>query len=480
MFMLYTGAPLMRGPALSSKLLLTPANKPGAFSQTRAHTARPSSPPPPPPSSPPPPLHSSSSSRQSSGRHYSWSEIAQEAFEWLFLLWALGLWYSLLDLWRGYIQATIDACTFIASVFYRGWDWLLGSKTTLRVLERTHARLQQRYEETDKDLKVLRGTLEEITRTAPKVDAFETEHEEMGEELQAVAALSKDATTLVSRVTEAKDRIDKEPQPATHDAIATLAALVESVKKLTEVGLEVSKIRWASLDYNKALAELRREVGDVKAQQELTAEQYAHLAALEHKLVHLLEKGHNNEVPVGVVIGVGLLGIGIWLHLWSKQSITFPSVEGLTLRVRTVTTVAEHKVRELQTELYDVRSKLWDDIRNARSESASDVRSIRSELAKVDRKVHQHYLEFIPVQAKLRAVELRAIDPVADRSRVNAVLGDVRDELGAVRQSQAQTQAEVGAVRNQQAALEGMFDKLEKQKIERRRKKEEMANRRLV
>ncbi|KAL7339183.1 hypothetical protein BJY59DRAFT_306828 [Rhodotorula toruloides] len=91
---LYTCAPLMRRPAVPSKLLLSMVGGPRGVFQTRSHTTGPASPPPPPPSSPPPPLHSSSSSRQSSGRHYSWSGIAKEAFEWLFLLWALGVWFS--------------------------------------------------------------------------------------------------------------------------------------------------------------------------------------------------------------------------------------------------------------------------------------------------------------------------------------------------------------------------------------------------
>ncbi|KAL7339184.1 putative microtubule-associated protein, partial [Rhodotorula toruloides] len=420
----------------------------------------------------------------------------------------------LLDLWRGYIQATRDAYTFIASVFYRGWDWLLGSKTTLRVLERTHARLQQRHEKTNKELKVLRSTLEEITRVATKVDALEKEHEEMGKELQAVAALSKDATTLVSRVTEAKDSTDKEPQPATHDTVATLAALVESVKKassdqdnlfnkvhgieedarkhtrqLADVGLEVSKIRWASFDYNKALTELRRQVADVKAHQDLTAEQYAHLDAVEQKLVDLLEKGtlkrfnssgstssrsSDLDLPLGVVIGIGLLETGIWLHLW-------------------ITTVAENRVSELRTELDDVRSKLRDNIRDVnskiwkeshelRSDLADNVRSVRSELAKIGRQVHEHYLEFIPIQHRVRSVRLSPGDDTETEVR----LAGLQREVQAVKWAQVevpalkQQLAEVPALKHQVVALQARLDKLEKQKMERRRKKEEMANRRLV
>lgn len=107
----------------------------------------------------------------------------------------------------------------------------------------------------------------------------------------------------------------------------------------------------------------------------------------------------------------------------------------------------EHKVGEVRTELYDVRRKLRDDVRE------------------VDNKVHKHYLEFLPIQydhQKLKGVRSSAVDK-----------WDMDDALMRLR-------CEVGAVRHQQAALEGMFDKLEKQKLERRRKKEEMANRRLV
>ncbi|BGO93782.1 hypothetical protein NBRC10512_004571 [Rhodotorula toruloides] len=180
------------------------------------------------------------------------------------------------------------------------------------------------------------------------------------------------------------------------------------------------------------------------------------------------------DLPLGVVIGIGLLETGIWLHLW-------------------ITTVAENRVSELRTELDDVRSKLRDNIRDVnskiwkeshelRSDLADNVRSVRSELAKIGRQVHEHYLEFIPIQHRVRSVRLSPGDDTETEVR----LAGLQREVQAVKWAQVevpalkQQLAEVPALKHQVVALQARLDKLEKQKMERRRKKEEMANRRLV
>ncbi|BGP72436.1 hypothetical protein NBRC10513v2_005832 [Rhodotorula toruloides] len=158
-----------------------------------------------------------------------------------------------------------------------------------------------------------------------------------------------------------------------------------------------------------------------------------------------------------------------------------------------ISVVAENKVSELRTELWDVRSKLRDDIREVnskiwkesrelRSDLADNVRSVRSELAKVDRQVHEHYLEFIPVQHRVRGVRL---SPGGD-TETEVRLAGLQREVQAVKWAQVevpalkQQLAEVPELKHQVVALQARLDKLEKQKMERRRKKEEIANRRLV
>ncbi|BGP72435.1 hypothetical protein NBRC10513v2_005831 [Rhodotorula toruloides] len=225
----------------------------------------------------------------------------------------------MLDLWRGYTQATIDVFTSIASVFHRGWNWLVGPKTmryAVEALQRNHARLQQQHESTEKELKALRGTLEEVARLAKDVDALQEKEKQLGEELEAVAALGDNATALMSKVISAQDTAGENSQAAPPNTMGTLAALVESAKKtssdqselsnkmigmqedvqkqtrdIVNLRFEVNNIRWTALGFDKLLTDLRQELADVKGQQALTKEEYAHVKALEEKLDDLLKKG---------------------------------------------------------------------------------------------------------------------------------------------------------------------------------------------
>lgn len=198
----------------------------------------------------------------------------------------------MLGLWRGYIQATNDVYTFITSIFHRGWDWLVGPKMMLHAVEalnRTRARLQNQHESTERELKALREGLEEVARLAKDVDALQQKEEQVGEGLQAVATLGADATALMLKGISVHDTASENSHAAIRDTIGTLAALVESVKKtssdqtdlsnkmvdmqedvqeqtrdIVNLRFEVNKIRWAALDSDKLLTDLRQELADIK------------------------------------------------------------------------------------------------------------------------------------------------------------------------------------------------------------------------